>query len=205
RRELFEDLEGAVKFSRTALFKKVYEEGYGRLGTPRLGYNEAYGLLVGDYEFGRDPDEMRLLRMIADVAAAAHVPFVAGASPQLFDCARFADLSASRNLSGTFAGAGCAPWKAFRESASARYGALTLPRVLARLPYGAKFKRVDEFDFEEEVDGANHDTYLWMSAAWAYAARVTDAFARYNWLARTCGPEGGAVQDLPVHTFPTDD
>ena len=81
-----------------------------------------------------------------------------------------------------------------------------MPRVLARLPYGEDFKRVDEFNFEEFVDGKDHDKYLWMNAAWAYAARITDAFAKYGWMARTRGVEGGGkVEGLPVHTFPTDD
>jgi type VI secretion system protein ImpC len=78
--------------------------------------------------------------------------------------------------------------------------------VLARLPYGQEFKRVAEFNFEEFVDGKDHDKYLWMNAAWAYSARVTDAYAKYGWFARTRGVEaGGKVEGLPVHTFPTDD
>jgi type VI secretion system protein ImpC len=81
-----------------------------------------------------------------------------------------------------------------------------MPHVLARLPYGANFKKVDEFNFEEFVDGKDHDKYLWMNAAWAYAARITDAVAKYGWMARTRGVEGGGkVEGLPVHTFPTDD
>ena len=99
-----------------------------------------------------------------------------------------------------------AKWKSFRESEDSRYVALTLPHVLGRLPYGANFKRVEEFNFEEFVDGKDHDKYLWMNAAWAYGARITDAFAKYGWMARTRGVEGGGkVEGLPVHTFPTDD
>src|SRR5271169_1852290 len=56
------------------------------------------------------------------------------------------------------------------------------------------------------VDGTDHDKYLWMNAAWAYATRITDAFAKYGWVARTRGVEGGGkVEGLPVHTFPTDE
>src|SRR5204863_4305745 len=69
-----------------------------------------------------------------------------------------------------------------------------------------KFRKVDEFAFEEFVDGTDHDKYLWMNAAWAYATRITDAMAKYGWMARTRGVEGGGkVEGLPVHTFPTDD
>jgi type VI secretion system protein ImpC len=200
KRDLFRDLEKAAEFDQSVLFKKVYEEEYGQLG------GQPYGMLVGDYEFGRHPEDISLLKMISNVAAAAHAPFVAGASPKLFNMDRFTEMPAPRDLAKIFEGVEYAAWKSFRESEDSRYVALTLPHVLARLPYGRDFKRIDEFDFEEFVDGKDHDKYLWMNAAWAYAARITDAYAKYGWMARTRGVEGGGkVEGLPVHTFPTDD
>jgi type VI secretion system protein ImpC len=200
RRELFKDLEKAVEFDQSVLFKKVYEEEYGQLG------GQPYGMLVGDYEFSRHPEDIGLLKMISNVAAAAHAPFVAAASPKLFNFERFTELTAPRDLAKIFDSVEYAVWKSFRESEDSRYAALTLPHVLARLPYGANFKRVEAFNFEEFVDGKDHDKYLWMNAAWAYAARITDAFAKWGWMARTRGVEGGGkVEGLPVHTFPTDD
>jgi type VI secretion system protein ImpC len=200
KRELFRDLEKAVEFDQSALFKKVYEEEYGQLG------GQPYGMLVGDYEFSREAEDVSLLKMISNVAAAAHAPFVAAASPRLFNFERFTELTAPRDLAKIFDSVEFAAWKSFRESEDSRYTALTLPHVLARLPYGANFKRVDAFNFEEFVDGKDHDKYLWMNAAWAYATRITDAYAKYGWMARTRGKEGGGkVEGLPVHTFPTDD
>jgi type VI secretion system protein ImpC len=200
KRDLFKDLEKAVEFDQSALFKKVYEEEYGQLG------GSPYGMLVGDYDFSRHPEDISLLKMISNVAAAAHAPFVAAASPKLFNMDSFTELAAPRDLAKIFEGVEYAAWKSFRESEDSRYVALTLPHVLARLPYGENFKKVDEFNFEEFVDGKHHDKYLWMNAAWAYAARITDAFAHYGWMARTRGVEGGGkVEGLPVHTFPTDD
>jgi type VI secretion system protein ImpC len=200
KRDLFKDLERAIEFDQSALFKKVYEEEYGQLG------GEPYGLLVGDYAFSRHPEDISLLKMISNVAAAAHAPFVAAAAPKLFNFDRFTELTAPRDLAKIFGSVEYASWKSFRESEDSRYVALTLPQVLARLPYGENFKRVDAFNFEEFVDGKDHDKYLWMSAAWAYAARITDAFAKYGWMARTRGVLGGGkVEGLPVHTFPTDD
>jgi type VI secretion system protein ImpC len=200
KRDLFKDLERAVEFDQSALFKKVYEEEYGQLG------GEPYGMLVGDYKFSRHPEDINLLKMISNVAAAAHAPFVAGADPKLFNFDRFTDLTAPRDLAKIFQSVEYAAWKSFRESEDSRYAALTLPHVLGRLPYGENFKRVEAFNFEEFVDGKDHDKYLWMNASWAYAARITDAFAKYGWMARTRGVEGGGkVEGLPVHTFPTDD
>ncbi|MCC6419896.1 MAG: type VI secretion system contractile sheath large subunit [Gemmataceae bacterium] len=200
KRELFKDLEKAVEFDQSALFKKIYEDEYGTLG------GEPYGMLVGDFEFNRDPEDIAMLEKLSHVAAAAHAPFVAGASPQMFNFERYTELSGPRDLAKIFQGVEYAAWKSFRESEDSRYVALALPRVLSRLPYGEKFKRVEEFNFEEQVDGTDHDKYLWMNAAWAYATRITDAMAKYGWMARTRGVEGGGkVEGLPVHTFPTDD
>jgi type VI secretion system protein ImpC len=200
KRDLLKDLEKAVEFDQSALFKKVYEDEYGTLG------GQPFGMLVGDYEFGKHPEDVSLLKLISGVASAAHAPFVAASSPKMFGFERFTELTAPRDLAKIFSSVEYASWLSFRESEDSRYVALTLPHVLARLPYGADFKKVDEFNFEEFVDGKDHDKYLWMNAAWAYAARVTDAMAKWGWMAKTRGVEGGGkVEGLPVHTFKTDE
>jgi len=198
--ELQKDLEKAVEFDQSTLFRKCYEEEYGQLG------GEPYGMLVGDYHFSRTADDVNLVRLISNVAAAAHAPFISGADPNLFNMDSFTELSGPRDLAKIFQGVEYASWRSFRESEDSRYVALTLPNVLGRLPYGQEFKKVEAFDFEEQVDGSRHQQYLWMNAAWAYATRVTDAFAKHGWFAQTRGVEGGGkVEGLPVHTFPTDD
>ncbi len=200
KRDLFKDLEKAAEFDQSALFKKIYEEEYGQLG------GQPYGMLVGDYEFGRSSEDVSLLKMISNVAAAAHAPFISAASSKLFNFDSFTELSNPRDLTKIFDSVEYAQWKSFRESEDSRFVGLTLPHVLGRLPYGEAFKRVEEFNFEEFVDGKDHDKYLWMNAAWAYASRMTDAFSKYGWFARSRGVEGGGkVEGLPVHTFPTDD
>jgi type VI secretion system protein ImpC len=200
KRDLFKDLERAVEFDQSAMFKKVYEEEYGQLG------GQPYGMLVADFEFTRHPEDIAMLKKMSNVAAASHAPLVTAASPKLFNFDRFTELSNPRDLAKVFDSVEYAAWKSFRESEDSRYIALTLPHVLGRLPYGADFKRVDEFNFEEFVDGKEHDKYLWMNASWAYATRITDAVAKHGWMARSRGVEGGGkVEGLPVHTFPTDD
>ncbi len=200
KRELYKDLEKAVEFDQSALFKKIYEEEYGQLG------GQPYGMLVGDYEFDRSGEDVNMLKMISNVAAAAHAPFVSAASPKLMNMESFKDLANPRDLAKIFDGVEYAAWKGFRESEDSRYVALTMPRVLGRLPYGSNFKKVDEFNFEESVSGKDHDKYLWMNASWAYASRISDTFSKYGWFARSRGVEGGGlVEGLPVHTFPTDD
>ena len=200
KRELFKDLERAAEFDQSSLFKRIYEEEYGQLG------GKPYGMMVADYEFGRTPEDVSLLKMIAGVAAASHAPLVANASSKMFNMDSFTELSTPRDLTKIFDSVEYAAWKSFRESEDSRYVALAMPRVLARLPYGADFKTVEEFNFEEFVDGKDHDKYAWMGAAWAYATRITDAYAQDGWMAKTRGVEGGGkVEGLPVHTFATDD
>jgi type VI secretion system protein ImpC len=200
KKELFKDLERAAEFDQSSLFKRIYEEEYGQLG------GKPYGMLVGDYEFGRSPEDVSLLKMISGVAAASHAPLVTNAASKMFNMDSFTELSTPRDLTKIFDSVEYAAWKSFRESEDSRYVALAMPRVLARLPYGADFKTVTEFNFEEFVDGKDHDKYAWMGAAWAYASRITDAFAQWGWMARSRGAEGGGkVEGLPVHTFATDD
>jgi type VI secretion system protein ImpC len=197
--ELAADLGAAAEFDQSALFLKVYDEEFGTLGgTP-------YGLLVGDYEFDcRYATDVGLLRKLAGIAAAAHAPFVAAVSPKAFGFDRWTELANPRDLARIFCRPEYAAWDAFRESEDSRYVALTCLRVLARPPYGEKGRPVAEFAFEE--DTAEHDKYLWMNVAWCYAARVTDAYDKYGWLARTRGVEGGGkVEGLPAVALPADD
>lgn len=199
--EIKNDLDRAVEFDMSETFKKVYEEEYGTLG----GF--PFGMMIGDYDFdARRSGDVKMLQGMAGIAAAAHAPFISAISPKAFNMDRFSELSNPRDLAKIFTGPDYAAWQSFRESEDSRYVALTCPRVLAREVYGEKFRPVAEFNFEETVDGTDHDKYLWMNSAWAYASRITDAYDKHGWMARSRGVEGGGkVEGLPVHTFPTDD
>jgi type VI secretion system protein ImpC len=196
KRTILKDLQSAIEFDQSKTFKLIYTSEYDQLGgTP-------YGMLVGDYEFSAHPEDMEFLQKMSGVAAAAHAPFVAAASPKMFDLQSYTELNQPRDLAKIFEGVDYTVWRSFRESMDSRYVALTMPRVLARLPYGDATCRVDEFNFEEGVDGTDHSKYCWMNAAWAYAARVTDAFAKDGWFHRTRGVEsGGKVEGLPIHVI----
>jgi|SRR5579872_947889 len=198
--ELLKDLEKAVEFDQSALFKKVYEEEYGTFG----GY--PYGVLIGDYEFGRHPQDGLLLTKLSNVAAAAHAPFIAAASPRLFDMDSFTELGIPRDLAKIFESAELIKWRSFRESEDSRYVSLVLPHILMRLPYGPNTVPVEGMNFIEDTDGRDHRKYLWASPAWAFAQRITNAFAHYGWTAAIRGVEGGGkVEGLPTHTFHTDE
>ncbi|HWS55034.1 MAG TPA: type VI secretion system contractile sheath large subunit, partial [Pyrinomonadaceae bacterium] len=198
--DILNDLERAVEFDQSVQFKQLYEEEYGTFG------GHPYSVLVGDYEFGRHPQDLAWLEKMSSVAAAAHAPFIAAASPKLFDMDSFTELGNPRDLAKVFENTELVKWRSFRESEDSRYVALTLPHILLRLPYGPDTRPVEEFDFREEVDGRDHSKYLWGNAAYALAARITDAFAKHKWTAAIRGVEGGGiVEGLPAHTFRTDE
>jgi type VI secretion system protein ImpC len=187
-------------WDQSPIFKKIYEEEYGQLG------GEPYGCLVGDYQFDHSPPDVELLRGMAQVASAAHAPFISAAAPGLMGMESWNELSNPRDLAKIFSTPDYAAWRSLRESDDARYLALAMPRTLARLPYGAKTNPVEEFDFEEDTSGADSNKYTWQNAAYAMAVNVNRSFKQYGWCSRIRGVEsGGAVQNLPTHTFPTDD
>ena len=193
------------KFKGTAwdqspLFKKVYEEEYGQLG------GEPFGCLVGDYPFSHSAPDVEILQGMAQIAAAAHAPFITGADPAVMQMDSWQELTNPRDLTKIFSTPEYAAWRSLRESEDSRYIGLAMPRFLARLPYGAKDDPVEEFDFEEDTEGADSSNFCWANSAYAMATNINAAFKEYGWCSRIRGVEsGGAVEGLPVHSFPSDD
>lgn len=201
KKELIKDFKTAIDFDQSALFKKVYEEEFGTFG------GAPFGTLIGDFEITRQPEDMYFVEQMSHVAAAAHAPFISAASHEMFGLESFTDLGKPRDLSKVFDTVDYAKWKSFRESEDSRYVGLTVPRFLGRLPYNPKDgTTVEGFNFVEDVDGSDHSKYLWINAAYAFGARLTAAFENHGWCAAIRGVEGGGlVEDLPTHTFKTDE
>lgn len=204
--ELYKDLDSAVDFDMSHLFRKVYEEEFGTAG------GQPVGAMIGDYEFTNHPEDIDLLTKIAGVAAAAHCPFIAAASPKLLGLNSFTELPKRRELSNLFETEAYAKWRNFRDSEDSRYVSLVMPRVLARLPYGAATRRVTDFNYEEfPLDPSGnalpvpHEQYCWMNAAFTYGAVLTKAFATTGWCTAIRGAEDGKVAELPVHLFSSED
>jgi type VI secretion system protein ImpC len=207
--ELGKDLSKATDFDQSQIFKKLYESEFGTPG------GEPYGVLIGNYQFGVQAEELNLLNSMAGVAAAAFCPFITAASPQLFGFNEWSELSKPRDLEKNFDTADYIQWRSFRENEDSRFVTLTLPRVLARLPYGQKGKNIEEFNYEElplagtqdgKTKAASTDNFTWMNAAFVYGTRLADAFAKYGWCTAIRGAEGGGkVENLPTHIFISDD
>jgi type VI secretion system protein ImpC len=200
KKDLLRDLQRAPEFDQSALFKKAYEEEFGVYG------GAPFAALLGDYEFGRGPEDIELLERIGQVASAAHAPFISSASPELLNLGDFTQLGAPRDMSKIFDSTEYAKWKSFRQSEDSRYVALTLPHILMRQPYGHDTKQIEAFAYEEGVDGRDHSKYLWGNAAYGLAARLTNSFAKFGWCASIRGVEnGGLVEGLTAHNFRTDE
>jgi type VI secretion system protein ImpC len=200
RDELQKDLERAVEFDQSTLFKKLYEEEFGILG------GEPFGLIIGDFEFCNSPRDVRALAKLSGIAAAAHAPFVGAAAPSMFGWESHTEIGDPRDLTMIFDGAAYDQWKDFRKTEDSRYVGLTLPRILLRLPYGKDTVQAEGFAFEEGVDGKDHGDYLWGNAAYALGVCIAKAFAEYGWCANIRGIEGGGlVEDLPLHVVRADE
>src|SRR6201995_337545 len=179
KRELGRDLSRAIEFDQSQLFKKIYENEFGTPG------GEPYGALIGDYEWTNHPDDIETLRLMSNIAAGAFAPFITAAGAGMFGFDSWTELSKPRDLAKIFDTVEFGKWRSFRDSEDSRFVNLVMPRVIARLPYGAATKPIDEFAYEEapydEAGAArpmNHDEYCWMNAAYVLGARLTDAFAQ---------------------------
>ncbi|MFA5529991.1 MAG: type VI secretion system contractile sheath large subunit [Thiohalomonadaceae bacterium] len=207
KKELGKDLEKAVEFDQSQIFKKIYESEFGTAG------GEPYSVLIGDFEFSNHPADIDMLTSMSNVAAAGFCPFIAAADPKMFGFDSFTELSKPRDLEKIFDSAEYLKWRSFRDSEDSRFVTLAMPRVLARLPYGQATKPVEAFNFEEtalDEKGRqlenHHDDYCWMNAAYAMGATLTRSYAEYGWCTSIRGAEGGGkVEGLPSHVFVSDD
>lgn len=201
KRTLFNDLDKAVEFDQSQMFKKLYEEEFGQAG------GAPYGALIGDYEFTNHPEDIDLLTKMSGICASAMCPFITAPGPELFGFKSWTELSKPRDLEKIFDSVEYTQWKSFRESEDSRWVVMAMPRVLSRLPYGKNTKVVEEFNYEEveltetgKSKVVPHDQYCWMNCAYVLGTRLTDSFAKNGWCTSIRGYEnGGKVEGLPTH------
>jgi type VI secretion system ImpC/EvpB family protein len=205
--EICRDLERAIEFDQSLLFRKVYEEEFGTPG------GEPYGILLIDHEVRHRPsaefrtDDVTALASLSGVAAAAFSPVVIGASPALLEVDSFADLATSTDLAAPLRNAEHARWRSLASRADMRFVGVALPHVLARAPWEDDGTRADGFRYREYAP--TNEERVWMNAGYAFASVVARAFAHFAWPADVRGVEtdrvgGGLVTDLPLEPFRTD-
>lgn len=196
RKELQRDFSRAAGFDQSQFFKNVYEDEYGTLG------GSPYTFMIGDMEFGRTPPDIQFLRDMSAVASMAHAPFIASADPRLLDLDSYTELDRPIDIAKIFESSEMGAWNALRDNPDSRYLVLTAPRTLVRQPWGPDSAPVDEMDFDEDVDGEDHDKYLWGPSSWAMGSLIMKSFSEYGWPSAIRGTEtGGKVDNLPLHTY----
>ncbi|MBQ4132258.1 MAG: type VI secretion system contractile sheath large subunit [Desulfovibrionaceae bacterium] len=194
KEDLLDDFEDSPEIVKSGLYKQLYTAEYGQFG------GQPVGAVIADYDFGPGQQDIKLLQYVASVSTMAHAPFIAAAGKQFFGIESWEALPNLKDLHGMFEGPQYTKWRSFRESEDARSVGLTLPRFLLRLPYGEDTLPVKSFSFTE--DATHMNDFCWGNAAFAFAARLTDSFAKYRWCTNIIGPQGGgAVEDLPVYNF----
>lgn len=193
------------EMEQTWLYNALHQTTYNIAG------GEPFGAIVGDYEWGPASTDVETLKAIAGVARRSFSPFLSAASPRMLDLKSWTELGTTTGVGTITEGARFDKWRSFRETDDASFVVLTLPRVLARVPYGASSARVDGFRYEEapmdahgEPLALDHNSYCWMNAAYTLGARLTDAFSEYGFCTRIRGTDsGGRVSGLPLFSYKT--
>lgn len=193
---LRQDFEDTPEVIQSGLYLHTYIREYDTPG------GEPIGSIISNYAFDRGTHDIALLRNIAKVSAAAHMPFIGTVSPQFFGKESMEEVASIRDIGNYFDRAEYLKWKSFRDSDDARYIGLTLPRFLARLPYGPETVPVRAFNYTEAVKGPDHRRYLWANASFAFAANMVRSFVQNGWCVQIRGPQaGGLVENLPIHLY----
>jgi type VI secretion system protein ImpC len=188
--------EDAPELIQSPMYEHVYTNAFDQPGA------DPYGAIVSGYEFDNSPQDVALMRNVSKVAAAAHCPFLASVGPSFFGKESMEEWKKIPDLTAYMETAEYTQWNAFRETEDARYLGLTFPRFMLRLPYGRETVPVENFNYEEDVKGTDHEDYLWGNSAFAFASNMVKAFVEDGWCVQIRGPQsGGRVEDLPVHTY----
>lgn len=206
--EIARDLTRSLEFDQSQLFRKIYSEEYGMPG------GEPYGAIIGDYEISHRPsarhkfDDVSILHSIAQIAAAAFSPFIAGAAADLFGLDNFSTLGQPLNFNNIFSQKEYIKWRAFRDKPEAQFVGLTLPHILMRLPYRQTPGSAKSMYFNESLSDGR-ENYCWGNAAYAFGAILIREFANVGWFGHIRGAPrdqegGGIVTTLLYDSFTCD-
>ncbi|MCB1925566.1 MAG: type VI secretion system contractile sheath large subunit [Gammaproteobacteria bacterium] len=156
KREVLKDLEKAVEFDQSGVFRSVFSR---EMGTPG-GY--PFGCLVADYRFSDDRWDMRALGDLAKVAAAAAVPLFTAIDRGFLRLRHWQDLDVAFEPAWCMGARPHAPLRSLAEQPDAQYLYLTLPRFQPR-------------------DDAVAGRCCWINAAYALAVCAIDGFRKDRW------------------------
>ena len=96
KQDLIDDFEDAPEITKSGLYRTVYTAEYGQFG------GQPYGAMVADYDFGCGPQDMKLLKNVASVAAMSHAPFISAAGASFFGLENWDKLAKLKDLHSVF-------------------------------------------------------------------------------------------------------
>ncbi|MDR1656643.1 MAG: type VI secretion system contractile sheath large subunit [Deltaproteobacteria bacterium] len=183
--DLLEDFEDSPEIGRAGLFRIAYISEYGQFG------GQPYAAIIGAYELGHGPRDMKLLEYTSMVGATVHAPFLTNVGPAFFGLRTFQELDNVPDLKGVFEEARFTRFRSLRDNEDSRYLGLCLPGFLLRAPWSYRSGGLGDFDYEER----QHDRsdFCWGLPAFALAGRLADSFANFRWCVNIIGEKGGGL------------
>ncbi len=126
---------------------------------------QPWAVLLGNYTFERNEADAQTLGRMAKIARQSAAPFLAGVAGNVWDKSNVPEDG----------------WEDLRKLPEAPLLGLATPGFLLRAPYGANFRPVDKFSYEEfkTLDDKQH--YLWANAALGPAALLGISFTKKSW------------------------
>ena len=189
RNELASDL-AADDVTQSQLYKQFCDTSVGDI---------SWSLIIGDYRFGADIDDMRLLSQLGAIAQQASAHFIAAADEKLLGCTSFAETPKTDHWLYETSQPVNEAWALLRKSPVAKTISLALPRFILRTPYGSKAAPVKAFAFEEMSGRPEHEDYLWGNPAFVKAEQIARAFMESGWEMQLANVMN--TEDMPVHYY----
>jgi len=158
-----------------------------------------WSLIIADYRFGPDIDDILLLSQLGIIAQQAGTQLIAAADEKLVGCDSFAKTPKADQWNVQISQPVSEAWALLRKSPVAKNISLALPRFMLRDPYGSKSTALKSFAFEEMTTPPEHEDYCWGNPAFLKAEQIARAFIQTGWelqFARVMESE-----DLPVHYY----
>ncbi len=190
KNELAADLKSAGNLEETVLYRLLVKDAY---------EGDPWAVVVGNYGFLPDVDNIATLMRVSKVSSVAKAPFISHMRPDILGVHSLFEKSDVRDWQlSTDSDAGKL-WAALRDQTDSAYLGMTIPRFLARLPYGADTEPLETFNFEEFAEAPVHDEYCWSNTVFIATQLLGESFSAYGWeMGRALKQD---VEDLPVHIY----
>ena len=125
---------------------------------------DPWDLLIGDYSFSLNADDLVILTTLGALAGHAGVPFLAHGDLSLCGCNSFEQLEAPWDWQLPDDEIG-ELWTEVRSHPASQWVGLATPRILLRQAYGPETDPVDAFDFHELPARPDSARFLWGNPA----------------------------------------